>query len=111
MGRWVEKELPLAEKQAQGSKANRESLAMIKSELARLTKDKQVGVIAVADLVGIVIDDIDAVLTGEWNKSTSNKTYVGPGYQYASGGAADTTATFELPEELEGIYEVRFAYA
>ena len=111
VGRWVEKELPLSEKQAQVSKANRESLAMIKSELARLTKDKQVGVIAVADLVGIVIDDIDAVLTGEWNKSTSNKTYVGPGYQYASGGAADTTATFELPEELEGVYEVRFAYA
>ena len=84
---------------------------MVKSELAKLTKDKQVGVVAVEDVVGIVIDDIDAVLTGQWNKSTSNKTYVGPGYQYASGGTGGTTATFEPMEELEGVYEVRFAYA
>ena len=62
VGRWVEKELPLSEEQAQVSKANRERLALVKSELARLAKDEQVGVIAVEDLVGIVIDDIDAVL-------------------------------------------------
>ncbi len=111
VGRWVEKELPLSEEQAQVSKANRERLALVKSELARLAKDEQVGVIAVEDLVGIVIDDIDAIRTGQWNQSTSNKTYVGPGYQYASGGVADTTATFEPTEELEGVYEVRFAYA
>ena len=111
VGRWVEKELPLPEEQVRASKAIRERLAMVKSELAKLTKDKQVGVVAVEDVVGIVIDDIDAVLTGQWNKSTSNKTYVGPGYQYASGGTVGTTATFEPMEELEGVYEVRFAYA
>ncbi len=111
VGRWVEAELPLPPDQVEEAEKLAAQLAGVKSELARLTKDTKLGVIRVEDVVGIVVDDVDSIRTGSWNKSTSNKTYVGPGYQYANGGAANTTATFEPPTELEGEYEVRFAYA
>ena len=111
VGKWVESELPLPQQKLEAAKQVQDEMALVKSELAKLTKDTEVGVIGVEDVVGIVLDDTDAVLVGNWNKSTSNKTYVGPGYQYASGGAANTSATFEPEEELSGVYEVRFAYA
>jgi len=111
VGKWVESELPFLQQELEAAKQVQDELALVKSELAKLTKDTKVGVIGVEDLVGIVLDDTDAVLVGNWNKSTSNKTYVGPGYQYASGGAANTSSTFEPQEELSGVYEVRFAYA
>jgi len=111
VGKWVESELPLPQQELEAAKQVQDELALVKSELAKLTKDTKLGVIGVEDVVGLVLDDSDAVLVGNWNKSTSNKTYVGPGYQYASGGAANTSATFEPQEELSGVYEVRFAYA
>lgn len=111
VGKWVESELPLPQQELEAAKQVQDELTLVKSELAKLTKDTKLGVVGVEDVVGLVLDDSDAVLVGNWNKSTSNKTYVGPGYQYASGGAANTSATFEPQEELSGVYEVRFAYA
>ena len=111
VGRWVVAELPVPPEEMEAVKALSQELALVKSELAKLTKDKSVGVIKVSDVIGIVVDDPAAMRTGNWNTSTSNKTYVGPGYQYASGGSPDTRAVFEPPTELEGEYEVRFAYA
>ncbi|MBH57783.1 MAG: hypothetical protein CMJ82_11420 [Planctomycetaceae bacterium] len=111
VGKWVESELPLPQEKLEAARQVKDELALVKSELAKLTKDTNVGVIGLDAIVGVVLDDTDAVLVGNWNKSTSNKTYVGPGYQYASGGAANTSATFEPQEELSGVYEVRFAYA
>lgn len=111
VGRWVEEELPLPVEQLKASQKVREQLVILKSELAKLTKDSKVGAIGVEDVMGIVVDDADAVLTGTWKKSNSVKRFVGSGYQFASSGAADTTAIFQPSEELEGVYEVRFAYA
>src|SRR5262249_5867853 len=38
------------------------------------------GVLAVADVPGIVVDDVQAKKVGEWKESKFNGTYVGRGY-------------------------------
>lgn len=48
---------------------------------------------------GIVVDDRDAELTGDWTSGTGLKKYVGWSYQYASpGSGATATFTLEVPE-------------
>ena len=91
-------ELPVPPEEMEAVKALSQGLALVKSELAKLTKDKSVGVIKVSDVIGIVVDDPAAMRTGNWNTSTSNKTYVGPGYQYASGGSPDTRSCFRATD-------------
>ncbi len=60
-------------------------------------------------LPGIVLDDRDAVLEGEWSPGDSLKGYVGEGYIYAS-DTAPACATFELAVKEPGRYEVRVSY-
>jgi hypothetical protein len=62
-------------------------------------------------LEGIVIDDADAKLTGEWKQSKASKLFVGDGYSH-DGGAKDgkAAARFETKLPKSGTYEVRFAY-
>jgi hypothetical protein len=60
-------------------------------------------------LAGIVIDDTQAALSGEWTEGTGLKGYVGWGYLYAS---ADTAATvrFEAKAPATGRFNIRLAY-
>jgi hypothetical protein len=62
-------------------------------------------------LKGIVVDDGEAKLTGEWTRSTSRGTYVADGYLH-DGNAKDGkfTARFEAKLPKAGVYEVRVAY-
>lgn len=67
--------------------------------------------IKVASLPGLVIDDAQAKLSGNWSKSGAGglKGYVGKGYIYR--GAKDTgTARFEFTIPTAGLYEVRVSY-
>jgi len=62
-------------------------------------------------LPGIVIDDSDADLTGEWIVSTASASFVGTGYRHD--GNADKQgkqARFQARLPRAGRYEVRFAY-
>lgn len=62
-------------------------------------------------LKGVVVDDTEAKLEGEWSGGNAGWASVGKGYQH-DGGTQDgrATATF-TPKKLEpGRYEVRFAY-
>ncbi|MBL4884034.1 MAG: FAD-dependent oxidoreductase [Planctomycetaceae bacterium] len=56
-------------------------------------------------LKGIVIDDLQAELTGTWTKGSGLKPLIEDNYQYGKGGTAKFT--FEVPKV--GEYEVRFA--
>lgn len=62
-------------------------------------------------LPGIVIDDIDAQLTGPWGPSTSWKKWLGVSYLH-DGDKRDgkCSATFNAKLPQPGQYEVRFAY-
>ena len=87
----------------------------------RLIKDGQIlsakGLVHVAangldprKLKGVVIDDAQARLKGNWTHSGSSKKYVAGGYQHdgdARNGACSATFTAQLPKS--GRYEVRLA--
>lgn len=94
---------------------------------ARLLKDGQVleftGAAAVAkrqplrsvpdprSLPGVVVDDADAALTGNWKHSSATPGHVGNGYHHddnAQDGKATARFGARLPKP--GRYEVRFAY-
>jgi hypothetical protein len=60
-------------------------------------------------LTGIVIDDSQATLTGEWTKSSGSGTLIGAGYQY-TGHKGEHSARFEFTVPTSGAYEVRFAF-
>ncbi len=62
-------------------------------------------------LPGIVVDEMDAELVGEWQYSTHTPPYVGLGYLHdmkAGKGAKSVTFTPDLPKA--GWYEVRLAH-
>lgn len=64
-----------------------------------------------ATLPGIVVDESEAVLVGEWAYSTHTPPYVGIGYlhdQKTGKGEKSVTFTPRLP--AEGYYEVRLAH-
>ena len=62
-------------------------------------------------LEGIVVDDSQAKLTGNWKPSGAAARFVGDGYQH-DGNAKDgrATARFEAKLPKSGRYEVRLAY-
>jgi hypothetical protein len=89
-----------------------ERIKVAKAVVAKARGGKSPGIVAVADLVGFVVDDEQAKRVGEWKHSTNFKTYVGEGYLVDEGTHPEAkTLTFILPEAAEsGKYEVRFAY-
>lgn len=63
------------------------------------------------ELPGIVLDETDAVLEGEWQYSTHTPPYVGMGYLHdrkAGKGEKSVSWTVELPES--GKWEVRISH-
>ncbi len=61
-----------------------------------------------AKLEGIVIDDEDAELRGNWSDQGSLRPFVGQNYHYSSDAAA--TARFAFEVKTTGLYEVRVAW-
>ncbi len=62
-------------------------------------------------LPGIVIDDADAELTGNWKASSAASNYVGHGYRHDNDKRdGKSTARFEAKLPKAGRYEVRFGY-
>lgn len=89
---------------------------------ARLLQDGQVlehqgavragGGVDPASLQGIVVDDAQATLSGEWSGSTSMGKWVGSSYQHDGGGRdGQSVARFEAQLPQAGRYEVRLAYS
>ena len=84
----------------------------------RLVADKQLlewsgaarGGVTSSSLPGIVIDDKNARLTGEWHESSANGG-IDRGYQHdGNSGKGEKSARFEFRIPADGEYEVRFAY-
>lgn len=62
-------------------------------------------------LAGIVVDDRDARLTGEWTDSAAIDGFIGAGYRHdGNAGKGEKSARFEVPIDRPGRYEVRVAY-
>jgi hypothetical protein len=68
--------------------------------------------IAPASLPGLILDDAQAELSGDWEQSTNFKPHVGSGYVHdgkRSDGKSKATFRFKLP--ADGEYELRMAYS
>jgi hypothetical protein len=118
---WTERELPMSKEQAAAVEAHQASVAELKkklestkAEMRSLEKEAAIpkGPIAVDSLAGIVIDDAAAKRIGDWNESTSTKTYVGAGYLHDDNkGKGEKTITFQPEFKKAGNYDVRIAYS
>ncbi len=120
---WIDTPLPMDEPIENELRAKESKLVTLKLELDKsraalkkagvetALKELKPGPLPVSELPGIVVDDSDAKLIGEWKHSTVFKTFIGKGYisdhNREKGGL---TATFQ-PKMIEaGRYEVRLAY-
>ncbi len=88
-----------------------------KAELAKLSKNvaqetvNPGEAIAPTDLPGIVIDDADAKIVGEWKKSKHVPSFIGAGYVSDDNkGKGEKTITFTPMLPKAGRYDVRLAY-
>jgi hypothetical protein len=91
-------------------KADGQVLEYASTESAADERKKR-DVVDLKKLPGIIIDDADAKLTGNWKISRAAPSFIGEGYQHdqdARDGKA--TARFEAKLPAAGQYEVRFAY-
>ena len=60
---------------------------------------------------GIVVDNKQAKLTGDWVSSTHNAGYIGEDYMHDDrNGKGEKSARFEIPVAKGGLYKVSFAY-
>ncbi len=68
--------------------------------------------IAANSLPGIVVDDSQAKLTGQWTEGAGLSPYIADGYRYAmaKAGQDQATARYELKVPEAGKYEVRVAW-
>ena len=65
-----------------------------------------------AKLPGIVLDDAEAKLTGEWAHSVNFKPYIGRGYLHENRvGNGQASATFQFTVSETGRYELWMAYS
>jgi hypothetical protein len=70
------------------------------------------GVLAVAAIPGVVVDDAAARKVGVWQHSTFTGTYIGAGYVHdQDSGKGEKTITFQPDLPATGRYEVRLAYS
>ena len=75
------------------------------------------GSIAAKTLQGIVLDDADAKLTGNWSRSTNFKPYIEDGYVFSgekdskTQGDGKATATFRFKVPKSGRYQLLMAYS
>lgn len=76
---------------------------------------KEADFVPVNSLPGIVLDDVDAKLEGEWTNSTNFKPYIGNGYRVHGakevGNDGKATATFRVRVPKSGQYKVAIAYS
>ena len=63
-------------------------------------------------LEGIVLDDADAELQGDWSRSTNFRPHIGAGYLHDDRrGDGQSKATFRFKVPRSGRYELRMAYS
>lgn len=63
------------------------------------------------ELAGVVIDDSDAELEGDWHHSTATHPYLGVGYLHDGHSDQPLSATFRAKLPQAGSYEIRVAYS
>ncbi len=119
VSKWIETALPEEPAREAELKRHEEAVAALQARIkaergkgdAAAKSGKAKGVLAVADIAGIVVDDVKSEKVGAWQASTHSGTYIGAGYVHdGNDRKGENSLTFQ-PELAAGKYEVRFAYS
>ncbi len=121
VARWVETSLPVDDEAGRLVEAHDAKVKALEKTIAALkasTKSNAKGAPAQAaaegvaePLAGIVLDESQAKVVGEWRRSSYGKTYFGDGYvEDRNEGKGAKTVTFTPAIPRSGRYEVRLAY-
>ena len=117
VSKWNVAELPMSAEQEAKLKVAETQIAslekklkLLQAELKKLGGDAGSGgkPIDPAQLVGVVVDDMQAEKNGTWNNSTSVPGFVGQGYLYSGSNKSSVTFTPKLPRRAT--YEVRITF-
>lgn len=124
VSKWIEFPLPVEPKLEAIYSKHETMLASLRDNL-KLAKDREEavlrstgakvvntnGIVAIKDLPGIIVDDQQAKLVGEWQHSQVVKPYVGNGYIHDQNSAKGQKTVTLIPEMVKaGRYDVRLAY-
>jgi hypothetical protein len=105
---WVKRPYPLEPEAAAAVAAHQQQIAATKGELARLKQElEQLQGPLTREPQGLVLDEADAELIGEWTASTFTKPFVGAGYHHSS--TTSDKAVFRA-KVTAGEYEVYLAH-
>ncbi len=118
---WIDTPLPLEGEAETHMKAHEAKAAELQASLdaakealqklggAKVAKGSKI--LPVSKVPGIVVDDADAKLVGDWHPSRSVGPFIGEGYVHDANGSKGTkTITFSPHIPRTARYEVRFAY-
>lgn len=118
VSKWVEVALPLAPEQEKTVAAAEARVKELRGKIASLKKSKggqsaaKGGILKVADISGVVVDDSQARQVGAWKSSTFSGNYIGSGYVHDENSEKGRkTLTFQAALPTSGRYEVRLAYS
>ncbi|MDP7009910.1 MAG: DUF1553 domain-containing protein [Verrucomicrobiota bacterium] len=116
VSKWNERPLPMSPEEKKLFKEQSTKIAALKKEINKLEKKTGgnttvTGPTPVDSLLGIVVDDLQAKLKGEWTQSTSNKGYVGENYIHdGAAGKGEKSVTYKVKIPGDGKFEVRVSY-
>jgi cytochrome c553 len=112
---WKVRPLPIKPEHAAALATYQQRLKELQSQLdtakAELQKLQAPGIRKKDDLAGIVVDNNEATIVGQWKDSTYTPIFVGEGYihdEMTGKGEKSVTYTPVLPKA--GMYEVRLSY-
>ncbi|MEZ5942355.1 MAG: DUF1553 domain-containing protein [Planctomycetaceae bacterium] len=114
---WIERPLPIEPEHAKALEDHKTAVAETEKQIAELkkllgTKSKEKGDVTVDSLVGIVLDNDNAELVGEWKSSSLTFPFVGAGYIHDNRESkGEKRATYRPQIETAGEYEVRISYS
>jgi len=110
---WNKRPLPMSTEQAALATKHAAAIGAKQKEIAALKKTLggNAGPVPVASLPGIVVDDLQAKLMGDWTRSISNQGYVGANYIHDGAvGKGNKSVAYRVKIPGDGKFEVRVAY-
>jgi hypothetical protein len=113
VARWFERPIPLPTAEVQKWDADQAAIADLEQQIKKLKQSVGFpkGILPVAGLPGIVLDDTAGKKIGEWVESNTVRSYIGTGYVFdGNTGKGSKTITFTPEFPTAGQYEVRLAY-
>ena len=119
VSRFMEVPLPISESARRELELHTSSVAKLQGEINALKAKLEPllptilpTIVAASSFPGIVIDDDDVMVVGNWTHSVHSKHYIGKRYIHdGNKGKGDKTLSFVPKLPIDGEYEVRFAFS